>query len=113
MKVATRTCVACRERTEKSGLLRFVAAGSAVLWDEFQAMPGRGAYLHEREACIRRVVERGMWERAFRLSGGAVEIMELRRLAGELWVRRHKEIRDGVDAVHGAPPLGRGGKLRL
>ena len=47
-----RTCVGCGERAPQSDLVRFIAAGDAlVVAGRGRRAPGRGAYLHGRPVC--------------------------------------------------------------
>lgn len=66
MSAPVRTCIGCRERTEKSQLLRVVARDGAVAIDHRQIMPGRGAYLHPRPACLEQALKRRSLGRALR-----------------------------------------------
>ncbi|MFN4197166.1 MAG: YlxR family protein [Caldimicrobium sp.] len=40
-----RTCVACRKKTLKKELFRFVVKEGSIVLDEKGTLPGRGAYL--------------------------------------------------------------------
>ncbi|SDE47925.1 YlxR family protein [Auraticoccus monumenti] len=66
-----RTCVGCRERSEKSLLLRLVGRPGTceVLADPNQTAPGRGAYLHHDPACLELAIRRRALGRALRLTG--------------------------------------------
>ena len=66
MSAPVRTCIGCRERTEKSQLLRIVARDRAVAVDYRQILPGRGAYLHPRPACLEQALKRRNLGRALR-----------------------------------------------
>lgn len=74
---ATRTCVGCRSRAEKSDLLRVVAVvagpGSATAWrlapDPRGRLPGRGAYVHPDPGCFDLAERRRAFPRALRLAG--------------------------------------------
>ncbi|WP_075017059.1 YlxR family protein [Actinacidiphila rubida] len=61
-----RTCIGCRERAAKSGLLRVAAVGDACVPDHRGTLPGRGAYLHPALACLDLAVRRRAFTRAFR-----------------------------------------------
>jgi predicted RNA-binding protein YlxR (DUF448 family) len=61
-----RTCIGCRERTEKSELLRIVACDGGIAIDHSQVLPGRGAYLHPRPACLEQALKRRSLGRALR-----------------------------------------------
>lgn len=78
MPPPVRTCVGCRRRADKSELLRLVWCGGPVV-DPRQVDPGRGAYLHPREACLELAVKRRALSRAWRLPAGvAVDPAPLR-----------------------------------
>jgi predicted RNA-binding protein YlxR (DUF448 family) len=65
-----RTCVGCRERAEKSELLRVVAsdrgADLEVVPDPAGRAPGRGAHLHPTAECLERALRRRAFARALR-----------------------------------------------
>ncbi|HXF57889.1 MAG TPA: YlxR family protein [Actinomycetota bacterium] len=82
-----RTCVGCRGRAAKAELLRVVRTPDGrVAVDPSGRLPGRGAYVHRREACVERAGRRGALARALRTSlppeqaGSLME--ELRALMG-------------------------------
>ncbi|WP_308212219.1 YlxR family protein [Mumia quercus] len=68
-----RTCIGCRERVDKSDLVRVVAIrGEAIIFvspDLRGAAPGRGAHLHLDVACLERATQRKAFARALRLEG--------------------------------------------
>ena len=64
-----RTCVGCKERTEKSSLLRLVAAGDVIQPDPQARLPGRGAYLHPSLECLDLARRRRTFLRALRTAG--------------------------------------------
>lgn len=55
--VPQRTCVGCREVTEKRGLTRVVRGPDGVTVDPSGKASGRGAYIHDQRSC---------WERSLR-----------------------------------------------
>ncbi|WP_432558039.1 YlxR family protein [Granulicoccus sp. GXG6511] len=63
-----RTCVGCRCTAAPSDLLRLVVdeAARAVVVDERQRLPGRGAYVHPDHECIAVAVRRRAVPRALR-----------------------------------------------
>jgi predicted RNA-binding protein YlxR (DUF448 family) len=61
-----RTCIGCRERTEKSELLRIVTRDGGIAIDHRQILPGRGAYLHPRPTCLEQALKRRSLGRALR-----------------------------------------------
>ncbi|MFG3253590.1 YlxR family protein [Streptomyces sp. NPDC048172] len=72
-----RTCVGCRERSDKRGLLRVVLTGASCIPDLRGTLPGRGAYLHPVSACLEQAVRRRAFNRAFR-GPGPFDIADLR-----------------------------------
>ncbi|WP_084516034.1 YlxR family protein [Microbacterium luticocti] len=64
-----RTCVGCRRRSPRSALLRVVVIDSRLVPDERAAMPGRGAWVHDTQACLDAAVRRRAFVRALRVSG--------------------------------------------
>ncbi|WP_226913697.1 YlxR family protein [Gephyromycinifex aptenodytis] len=68
-----RTCVGCRQRDDRSVLLRVVAvesAGSMILRpDDGCSLPGRGAWVHPRSRCFEQAQRRRAFGRALRLAG--------------------------------------------
>lgn len=66
-KVPIRTCVSCRQSSEKRTLLRIVrTADGAVRVDRTGKMPGRGAYLCEEKDCISLSIKHKKLSRALR-----------------------------------------------
>ena len=48
-----RTCVGCRLRADRAGLLRVVVADGVLVVDPRRRLPGRGASVHPDPACVR------------------------------------------------------------
>jgi predicted RNA-binding protein YlxR (DUF448 family) len=69
---AVRTCVGCRGREPKSGLLRVVGRGDEVVPDPQARLHGRGAYLHLSQECFEQAQRRRAFARALRLPGPLV-----------------------------------------
>lgn len=69
-----RTCVGCRGRSSKEGLVRIVAtpAGPRV-----GGSGGRGAYVHRSSACVEAALARGTLARALRAGVGSEELARL------------------------------------
>ncbi|MDJ1132625.1 YlxR family protein [Streptomyces iconiensis] len=72
-----RTCVGCRERSDKRRLLRVVLIGGSLIPDLRGRLPGRGAYVHPVPACLEQAVRRRAFNRAFR-GPGPFDLQELR-----------------------------------
>ncbi|MET9734033.1 YlxR family protein [Streptomyces sp. NPDC006458] len=73
-----RTCVGCRERAAKTGLLRIVAIKGECVPDSRGTLPGRGAYVHPALVCLDQAVRRRAFTRALR-APGALDTKALRR----------------------------------
>ena len=73
-----RTCVGCKERADKSSLLRLVAVGEVVQPDPQARLPGRGAYLHPSLGCFELAQRRRALVRALRAPGplGTAQVVE-------------------------------------
>ncbi len=79
-----RTCLFCRAREAKEKLCRFVYDGKGLRWDKKQNLPGRGAYIHARVDCIKRMVALGKWENHLKLPAGALDVVNVRELMQEV-----------------------------
>ena len=69
-----RTCVGCRKRGLAVELLRVVAVstgngGYALAVDTATKLPGRGAWLHPNQRCLRAAIGRRAFGRALRITG--------------------------------------------
>ncbi|WP_284529235.1 YlxR family protein [Microbacterium sp. T2.11-28] len=64
-----RTCVGCRARAPRSSLLRVVARDGVLVADEKASLPGRGAWVHDTDACVDTAIRRRAFGRALRVSG--------------------------------------------
>ena len=63
----TRKCIACREHSDKSEMLRFVKQnGGGVFLDESKKADGRGVWLHDRADCKAKVCKKKMLNSAFK-----------------------------------------------
>lgn len=61
-----RTCVGCRKRSAKEGLVRLVLVGPQLQVDEDAKQDGRGAYLHSSPQCFEAALNRSAFDRSFR-----------------------------------------------
>jgi uncharacterized protein len=73
-----RTCVGCRGKGPKAGLLRVVSdpRGGAIV-DPSGSAPGRGAYVHREMGCAETAVRTQGFARALRVVLGAEEAARL------------------------------------
>ena len=65
MTVPIRTCAGCRRRDEQPNLVRYVLVDGAPTRDDARRRPGRGAWLHDDEACFASALKTG-FSRSFR-----------------------------------------------
>jgi predicted RNA-binding protein YlxR (DUF448 family) len=61
-----RTCVGCRQRSNRADLLRIVIDSNELVFDEKASKPGRGAWIHPSSDCLQKANERGAFARALR-----------------------------------------------
>ena len=64
-----RTCVACREKVSRSSLLRVVFHEGQVLPDDRAILPGRGAWVHPTDECLKQAIARRSFLRALKVPG--------------------------------------------
>lgn len=119
---SSRMCVGCRNRDDRSGLVRLVFADRApfVAVDLGKKLPGRGVSVHPRRSCVRHAVQRGGLSKAFgRKLNVEPEVIERalvqqyhQRISGLLQsAGRIRCVELGADAVHAALRAGREGFL--
>lgn len=63
-----RTCVGCRQRSERANLLRIVSKSNVLAFDQQKNMPGRGAWIHPSSDCLALAIQRNAFGRALKLS---------------------------------------------
>jgi uncharacterized protein len=84
-----RTCVGCRMKAPKAGLLRVVRGsdGEAAV-DPSGSAPGRGAHVHRDVGCVEAAIRSGAFPRALRtgLTADAAARLgnDLQRLIGDM-----------------------------
>ena len=65
-KIPMRTCIACREEKPKREMLRVVKNAEGEIRLDFSGkLPGRGAYICDSEACIKKLKKSRLLNRAF------------------------------------------------
>ena len=78
-----RTCVGCRRKGPKAGLLRVVShAGRGAIVDLSGSAPGRGAYVHRETECAESALRTKAFARSLRVALGAEEAVRLRNEIG-------------------------------
>lgn len=66
--MALRTCVVCRQKTDKRQLKRLVYTMSGLVIDATGKATGRGAYLCQNPDCWKRAHKSAILDRALRMS---------------------------------------------
>ena len=61
-----RTCIGCRQRADKSALVRVVASNGIAVVDFSAVATGRGAWVHPHSECVTTAVKRRAFGRALR-----------------------------------------------
>ncbi|MCU1558079.1 MAG: hypothetical protein JWN09_2074 [Microbacteriaceae bacterium] len=64
---SVRTCLGCRQRADRSSLLRIVVRNGEVVADHSATLPGRGAWVHPTLECIETSIKRKAFGRALRV----------------------------------------------
>lgn len=83
-KVPIRTCVGCRESSEKKTLLRIVrVADGEVRLDPSGKLPGRGAYLCGKKDCLKLAIKHKKLGRALRCEIPESVVLELENFVVE------------------------------
>ena len=60
------TCIGCRQRADKSALVRIVATEGIAVVDFSAVASGRGAWVHPHSECVNTAVKRRAFGRALR-----------------------------------------------
>jgi hypothetical protein len=77
-KIPIRSCVGCREKKEKSELIRIVRTpDKEVKIDPDGKAPGRGAYICKKEECFRKAIKSKNLSRALDMDLSDDVIVEL------------------------------------
>ncbi len=65
-KIPVRTCIACREEKPKKEMLRIVKNAAGEISVDFSGkLPGRGAYICNSEACVKRLCKYKLLHKTF------------------------------------------------
>ena len=65
-KTPQRRCVGCYEMKDKSSLIRVVSNENGISPDETKKAPGRGAYVCNNDACLKKAYKSKGLERSFK-----------------------------------------------
>ncbi len=75
----TRTCIACRNKNNKSNLIRIVnTIDNGVVIDFKQDLQGRGAYICKNKECFDKMEQRKILSKALKINIGKEKYNELR-----------------------------------
>jgi predicted RNA-binding protein YlxR (DUF448 family) len=74
-----RTCIGCRQRAEKSALVRIIASDGIAVVDFSAVASGRGAWVHPHSECVATAVKRRAFGRALR-----TEVLDTHELVSTL-----------------------------
>ena len=77
-KVNTRECIACKNKSDKSSLLRFTTINGKVVVDKENNLQGRGVYVCAKAECIETMLKKKSLNRAFRRNLTDEEINEIK-----------------------------------
>ena len=72
-----RTCVGCRQRGNRSDLVRIANFQGNLSVDSDKKLPGRGSWLHKKTKCLETAVERKAFGRAFRGKADLEQVTDL------------------------------------
>lgn len=65
-KIPQRTCMGCNEKKDKNMLIRVVKSNDGEInIDKTGRMPGRGAYICDKEECLEKAIKTKRIERVF------------------------------------------------
>ena len=62
-----RTCVGCRQRSQRAELLRIVSKSNVLAFDQLKNLPGRGAWIHQSSDCLSLAIQRNAFGRALKI----------------------------------------------
>ena len=86
-----RTCVGCRLRADRAGLLRVVVADGVRVVDPGRRLPGRGASVHPDTACVDLADKRRAFARALRVDGRP-DVTPVRQYVQDLQIPDGKQV---------------------
>jgi predicted RNA-binding protein YlxR (DUF448 family) len=72
-----RTCVGCRQRGNRSDLIRIVNSQGFLKVDTQKSLSGRGSWLHMSSKCLETAVERSAFSRALKAKLDHGQILDL------------------------------------
>ena len=62
----TRRCIACRQTNLKQNLIRICRVGEEYVIDTTYKLNGRSAYICKNNACLNKVIDKKLLNRAFK-----------------------------------------------
>lgn len=106
MRTIERTCCVCRSKADKRELARLVCCNGALLWDDRQRAPGRGAYVHLSSECLSKMGHAGKWEHVLRLPQGTLVPAQVSEVTRSLLQEVHNKVPDGGWRIKNVPGRG-------
>jgi uncharacterized protein len=99
-KLPQRTCVSCRDKTAKRGLIRIVRSpDGSVHIDQTGRLNGRGAYLCENPLCWQRAMKSGSLQHALKVDLEDDDLSRLSEFATQLAPVEQGESRQSQNEV--------------
>lgn len=65
-KVPERTCIVCREKSDKASFIRIVKTQNGIILDKTGKLAGRGAYICDKLECLQKCKKNHALNRAFK-----------------------------------------------
>ena len=81
--IKIRTCIACRNKKQKSELLRIVSENGKAVLDETQKINSRGIYLCNDSKCITKLLKAKDITKCVKIDASKESIIEILRNLGE------------------------------
>lgn len=103
MRTIERTCCVCRSKADKRSLVRLVCCNGALLWDDRQRAPGRGAYVHRTPECLSKMGQPGKWEHVLRIPQGTLVPAQVSEVTRGLLHEVHRTLPEDVFKVKNVP----------
>lgn len=104
-----RTCIGCRQREDRSHLIRVVLSDVTdtrfVIVDEHRRLPGRGAWLHPDPDCWDAADSRRAYHRAFRTAVDSTDVKRQLHQLLDQWNLGHGSEHQQTDHESGSRDL--------
>lgn len=81
--IKVRTCIACRNKKQKSELLRIVSQNGNAVLDKTQKINSRGIYICHDNKCITKLLKAKDITKCIKIDASKESVIELLRNLGE------------------------------